>query len=45
VNEKIIHRIEHELLTHEIPDEAVEAAGTSAAAWTFICAGIQCGSV
>jgi hypothetical protein len=41
MNEKSIDQIEGE----EISDEAVEAAGTSAAAWTFICTGIQCGSV
>jgi hypothetical protein len=41
MNEKSIDQIEEE----EISDEAVEAAGTSAATWTFICTGIQCGSV
>jgi hypothetical protein len=43
MNEKIIDEIEED----EIPDEAVEAAGTrtDAAAWTFVCSGIQCNGV
>ena len=30
----------------EISDEELEAAGTrtDAAAWTFVCSGVQCGS-
>jgi hypothetical protein len=41
--EKTIDQIEED----EISDEAVEAAGTSAdaAAWTFVCSGIQCHEV
>jgi hypothetical protein len=45
MNEKTIDQIEEEVLSYEVSDEAVEAAGTSteiAGAWTFICTGIQC---
>jgi len=45
MNEKTIDQIEEEVLSYEVYDEAVEAAGTRteiAGAWTFICTGIQC---
>ena len=45
MNEKSIDQIEEEVLSYEVSDEAVEAAGTRteiAGAWTFICTGIQC---
>ena len=45
MNEKTIDQIEEEVLSYEVSDEAVEAAGTRteiAGAWTFICTGIQC---
>ena len=45
MNEKTIDQIEEEVLSYEVCDEAVEAAGTRteiAVAWTFICTGIQC---
>jgi hypothetical protein len=45
MNEKTIDQIEEEVLSYEVCDEAVEAAGTrteTAGAWTFICTGIQC---
>jgi hypothetical protein len=45
MNEKTIDQIEEDVLSYEVSDEAVEAAGTSteiAGAWTFICTGIQC---
>ena len=48
MNEKTFAEIEQEILTHEISDEAVEAAGTTseiAQAWTFVCSGIQCHEV
>ena len=43
--EKTIDQIEEDVLSYEVSDEAVEAAGTRteiAGAWTFICTGIQC---
>jgi hypothetical protein len=46
MNEKTIDQIEEEVLSYEVSDEAVEAAGTRteiAGAWTFVCTGgIQC---
>jgi len=45
MNEKTIDQIEEEVLSYEVYDEAIEAAGTRteiAGAWTFICTGIQC---
>jgi hypothetical protein len=46
MNEKPIDQIEEEVLTCEISDEAVEAAGTMAeiaGVWTFVCTGgIEC---
>jgi hypothetical protein len=44
MNEKTIDQIEEEVLSDEVSDEAVEAAGTRteiAGVWTFICTGIQ----
>ena len=48
MNEKTIDQIEEEVLSYEVCDEAVEAAGTRteiAGVWTFVCTGIQCGQV
>jgi len=48
MNEKTIDQIEEEVLSYEVCDEAVEAAGTRteiAEAWTFICTGIECHQV
>ena len=48
MNGKTFAEIEQEVLTYEISDEAVEAAGTTneiAQAWTFVCSGIQCHEV
>ena len=44
MNEKTIDQIEEEVLSYEVSDEAVEAAGTTeiAGAWTFVCTGIEC---
>jgi len=46
MNEKTIDQMEEEVLSYEVSDEAVEAAGTRteiAGAWTFVCTGgIQC---
>jgi hypothetical protein len=45
MNEKAIDQIEEEVLSYEVSDEAVEAAGTRteiAGAWTFVCTGIGC---
>jgi hypothetical protein len=46
MNEKTIDQIEEEVLSYEVSDEAVEAAGTTeiAGAWTFVCTGIECNS-
>lgn len=44
MNEKTIDQVE-ELLSQEVSDEALEAAGTRteiAGAWTVVCTGIQC---
>jgi hypothetical protein len=43
--EKTIDQIEEDVLSYEVSDEAVEAAGTRAeisGAWTFVCTGVQC---
>jgi hypothetical protein len=48
VNEKAIARIEEEVLSYDVSDEALEAAGTQteiAGARTFVCTGIQCNLV
>jgi hypothetical protein len=48
MDEKTLGQIEQEVLTYEVSDEAVEAAGTTseiARAWTFVCSGIQCHEV
>jgi hypothetical protein len=49
MNEKTIDQIEEEVLSYEVSDEAVEAAGTRAeiaGVWTFVCTGgIQCHQV
>jgi hypothetical protein len=44
MNEKSSDQIEEEVLSYEVSDEAVEAAGTTeiAGAWTFVCTGIGC---
>ena len=45
MNEKTIGQIEEEVLSYEVSDEAVGAAGTRteiAGAWTFICTGVRC---
>jgi hypothetical protein len=45
MNEKTIDQIEKDVLSYEVADEAVEAAGTRteiAGAWTFACTGIGC---
>jgi hypothetical protein len=47
MHERNIDQIE-EILTDEISDEAVEAAGTRAeiaVAWTWVCTGIGCNYV
>jgi hypothetical protein len=44
MNEKTIDQFE-EVLSQEVSDEALEAAGTRteiAGAWTVVCTGIQC---
>ena len=43
--EKTIDQIEEDVLSYEVSDEAVKAAGTRAeiaGAWTFVCPGVQC---
>ena len=43
--EKTIDQIEEEVLSYEVSDEAVEAAGTRAEiaeARTLVCTGVQC---
>jgi hypothetical protein len=45
MNEKTLDQIEEDILSYELSDEAVEAAGTRteiAGAWTFVCTGVGC---
>ncbi len=46
MNEKTVDQIEEEVLSYEVSDEGVEAAGTTeiagAGAWTFVCTGVEC---
>jgi hypothetical protein len=45
MDEMTIDQIEEDVLSYEVSDDAVEAAGTRteiAGAWTFVCSGVQC---